>query len=571
MKKLIFSLLLWAFLIPAYATDYVFSDCGTGAAGGCVAGSDGAAGTISAPFQTLAKATTIAGTAVAGDRFLFCKGAAWNNWTFSTIPTTSTFAAMKANPIVFDSVACSTFTSSAKPLMNNRTKKLDNTTDCNFGDFPNPCHAFEFSIVSGSTQRGGIVVQNLEFKGNNTAPAQGGGVVRGKVSNVLWSGNTISNMSYTGLYCQSNGTFNPTSYINYVSNTISSIGQFAMAGFNGCDHQYIAYNTCDFCANAAVTAGTGALYHPVYVSGCDWTPTDTCQSKGTVIRGNTFTNSCTNRTDINSTFSACAVIVGHDRIDGWIIENNSIITATGKSDPRNWCIQYEPGNGPTPVEYEKRIIIRGNRCVNPGNTGILIGSAANAVIETNDIVQLNVFDNYYAISQVVSNSAGGITNSTNTIQANSIFIEGATDTTAGIRFNGGGTGHVVINNLIRYGATGPGSFGYCYETDIASSGFATWDYNLCYNAVRWSVTYANKAAWTSARSPQETNSLSSDPLLVATPASGNNYSMQIQSGSPAKNAASTGCATVTSACRLSIDGYVRTTSDIGAWEQGVNP
>lgn len=567
---LLFLLLLLGF--PAAAADYVFSDCATGAAGNCIAGADGAAGTISAPFQTLAKATILMATAVAGDRFLFCKGSAWTNWAFSTVPTSSTFAALKANPIIMDSTTCLTFSSTAKPLLLNRTKKLDGTTNCDIGDTPNPCYAFDF-INFGGTQRGGMVIQNLELRGNDTAPAQGGGVIRGKISNVLWSNLTISHMSYTGLYCISGGSVNPTSYINWTNNSLSFIGQFGFAAFNNCDKQYIAYNFCDYCANAAVTASTGALYHPMYVTGCAYTQADTCSTKGTVIRGNVFTHSCTNRTDIDPTWSACAVIVGHDRIDGWIVEGNFISTEVGKSDPRNWCIQYEPGNGGGYVEYQKRLVVRGNTCINPGNTGILFSSCQFCIFENNLIVQKNVFNNYYALSQVLSANVGqgALANSANTVQANSIFIEGMTDTSAAIRFSGGGSGHVVLNNLLMYGATGPGSFGYCYETDLAAANFTTWDYDLCYNAARWSVTYANRAAWNAGRSPQEANSLSTNPLLVNTPAGLITDSMQIQAGSPAKSVASTACSTTTSACRLAIGGYVRNTHDIGAYAQGVNP
>lgn len=580
-KKLFCAFFLALLAASASATDYVVSDCAAGADPGCVVGSDGAAGTRAAPWRTLAKVVAQVGTAVAGDRFIFCKGAAWSNWHLSTIPTTSSFATMKANPIIFDWAntdnggVCSTFSATAKPLFLNRTKKLDNVTDCVFSDNPNPCNTFEFSQISGTpADRGGIIVQNLEFRGNDTAPAQSGGVVRGRLSNITWNNNTIGHMSYSGLYCISSGSFSPTKFIDWTSNSLVSIGQFGFASFNNCDTQYIAYNWCDFCANAAVPAATGALYHPMYVTGCAWTMADTCATRGTVIRSNVFTNSCTNRTDINPTWSACAVIVGHDRIDGWIVENNYIFTAVGKSDPRNWCIQYEPGNGGGYVEYQKRLVLRGNQCINPGNTGIVVSACQFCVAETNLIIQLNVTDNYNALSQRVSDQLGqgALANLSNTFQANSIFIEGVTDTSAALRFNGGGTGHTVLNNLLMYGATGPGSFGYCYETDLAASAFTTWDYNLCYNAVRWSVTYANRAAWNTGRSPQEANSLSTNPLPVTTPSSANcatsgapTCSMALQGGSPAKSAASTACATTTSACRLAIKGATRVTHDIGAY------
>ena len=163
-----------------------------------------------------------------------------------------------------------------------------------------------------------------------------------------------------------------------------------------------------------------------------------------------------------------------------------------------------------------------------------------------------------------------VDNQASIIKNNSVFLYGASDVSAGITLGGSGTLHEVTNNLIVFGA-GSAAGKYCFGGLLAASAYATWDNNICANHQGWSSAYATKAAFSAARSGHDTNgqdiATTAGAGLVAVPSSGNNWSMQIATGSPAKNAGHT-----THKARLAIDGYPAVGArDIGAFEFGSNP
>lgn len=560
LKKTVLATLLSAPLC-ASATTYVFADCATGAAGGCIAGSDGAAGTTSAPWQTLTKFRNTLASAVAGDQLLLCKGSAWTNWNVTTLPTGDTIANLKANPIIIDSVACSTFTSSAKPLLKTRTKKADNTTDCEFND-TRECSAFEWANGTGSTYRGGVIVRNLAIDGAN-APATSALSVYGSMAYVKSENLTITNVaSALGISSDPN-TANPVHDIRYAGSNINGTLGTAIACFGSFNDVTIENNIIDNAANASKGWTAKAGDHPIYCSG-NFNGNNTSVNSNVVIRGNRLTNFCKNVNDLgDTTKSGCAAIVAHDRMYRWSFEYNWIETPLGKSFGQNYGIQISPGNGAPEVESEDRIEIIGNTIINPGNVGIEIASMSNGLIYNNVIVQNNPWDGFYAI-QMINSPWSSVTNQANWIFNNSMFLQQGTGTGAFLRLLDEGTQHVVANNLMKVGSGGPGGSFSCYETNLSAAAFTYWDRNLCHNTTNWTASYANRSAFATARS-QDTNASSSDPLLVATPTSPN-YSLQVQSGSPARGLSST-----TYVPRLSRLGYVRSDKTAGASEYGADP
>lgn len=566
MKKFLVSLIIWAIALAplsSYGATYVFADCATGFEVGCVAGADGAAGTLAAPWQTLSKFVATLATAAIGDRFILCKGTAWTNWNVQTFPA---FVPTGYDNVVIDWAdistggACSTFAGTAKPLLHTRTKKADNVTDCLQND-SRECSAFEFSQVSGSPpSRGGITIRNLAIDGAG-APATIGVLAKGVMQYIKAENLTITNVYMAG-GCQSSSSWNPTRNIQFRGLSINGTVDMGLTSFNGCDTLVYESNAIDNACTASQSAGAKALCHPMYISGCDWgAGAGTCVSTQVTIRKNTITNRCKNINDIgDTTKEGCAAIVGHDRSADWTIEGNYIYTPSGKSYGSNYGIQMSPGNSADP-ECTRRLKIRGNTIVNPGNNGIEIGSAQDSEIATNVIVREDAWDSFEAIHQNEGVLADGdCANARNAFVNNSIYLNGAFGPTKAIRVSSSGTGHIVVGNLIKF-VGGSGGNRNCFDTDLLASAFATWNNNLCFGHDNWATGFASKTSFTSGFGGFDNNGVSADPLLVANPALVNGFSMDLQSSSPAKNA---GLA-VRAINRLSISGAVRSGINIGAW------
>jgi hypothetical protein len=101
MKKLLLALFLFVAGFNAEAADYYYCNCSTFSHGSCVNGSDGAAGSSGAPYQTTAQLKTKINTGgAAGDRHKLCAGGDW-----SGVNVANLYApwSTRTNPVVIES------------------------------------------------------------------------------------------------------------------------------------------------------------------------------------------------------------------------------------------------------------------------------------------------------------------------------------------------------------------------------------------------------------------------------------------------------------------------------------
>jgi len=558
MKKLALLLLLISGL--ANATDYYFANCDAGADPACVAGSDANSGLSSSlPKKTFSAFDTIWQAAHAGDRLLLAKGSAWTNWNLASKAVTDSLASYQANPLVVDSYSPTTYSSTAQPLVVPPSGCADYNTSA--------CGAFYWTSTNGwgTTRWGGYTIRNIHIDGASAALTVALGVNR-TVESVIFENLTVSNI---GLFfgCGGDQTYGKSKNIIVRNSTLSYGADNGFSG-NNCDNVTIENNAIDHAAYAAKIYTDKFRDHAIYFSGNNFA-NGTSYDSGIVIRNNTITNTCLGTTDIvgADVMCGCSIIVAHDRLQNWTLENNYIMQAVNKDDAFCQGIQYKAGNGGE-NEWEKYITIRSNRIINSGSAGIILENCDTCLVENNVIVKETVIDNYEGIRSLTNGFPIPPAGSNNklTVRNNSVFIQQATDTTTGIGVGGQGSGHIVVSNMVLYGSGGPGPFGYCFAADL-SAGSYTWDNNLCYNFAGWTSAYATKAAFSAARSGADANGVSGDPVLVATPASGNGFSMQIQTSSPAKNAGNS-----TLSAPRALYSYPKIgVRDIGAYEFGSNP
>ena len=548
-----------------------FCSCGTGAAPGCVPGADtnSSATTLAGstgPKLTKAAFQTVFESAVAGDRLLLVRGCAWDNWALLSRAVTSSLSDYIANPLIIDSAWPTQFSSSAQPRLNTPT------SGCAYND--PTCTAFTFTPTGGmgATRWGGYVIRNLHVYGGDVVATQGMSfssspehiVVEGMTFDHLDGAWGCSNQAGGGSYGSPSDLTLRNSVLSYIlGNGLNSWG---------CNNVLIEDNWLDRTANAPKTYNAKIRDHAMYVSGNGNDGANpTGDTTGVIIRRNTITNTGLNMiagdgfpadpTRCNST-----VIVGHDKIRQMVVEANTIVQAPGTAAGGCYGIGIGPGEASNVYEYEKFFTVRGNRVIGAGNVAIKTAACQDCIIENNVIVKEEFWDDFWGIQVTQMPFAIVTDNARVKIRNNSIYIHGVNDVTAGITLNGSGTGHEIVSNLIVFGPGGAGGAGTCFGTPLSAASYAAWNNNLCYGAAGWTPSYTTRALFNSATG-LDAASLSSNPLLAAVPSSGNGYSMQIQTGSPAKDAGH-----ATASAQLAIDGFPPiSTRDIGAYEFGSNP
>lgn len=164
MKKTLLSLFFAGFALISprvEATTYVFSDCGTGAVGGCVVGSDVAAGTsVATAFQTSSKFKTIFQNAAAGDHIQFCQGGAWNAFATGNMKNTNSSS---TSPITIETVSCASIYGGAgagiKPKLN--------------GTGNGGSAVLSFNQASPSAPTAGWIIKDIEIIGDGSTTANG--------------------------------------------------------------------------------------------------------------------------------------------------------------------------------------------------------------------------------------------------------------------------------------------------------------------------------------------------------------------------------------------------------------
>lgn len=522
----------------AHAATYYVADCQVGAAAGCVAGNDANNGTSAGtPWRTTAKVESVFSSLSAGDTILFAKGGAWTDSQMLL----QNFNATALNPITFDSYTPSAWSSSAKPILTESR--------------PNLHGIFTFDAGGAPTADGGYVVQNFELRG-------GGVGSWGVLLTHLVHDVTLTNLTIDGLGVGVN-CMNDVERVKLQNSVIRNSTQQGVLW--SCNNSQVENNTFD---NNGTTLVNQWRYHTAYISGEAAT--------NIAFRGNNITN---NAHDASGS-CVSAVVVAHGVQDGLTIENNKIYEASGTAGLGCWGIVvdagYAPADGETYAESFENVVIRGNTVVNVGGVGIGCASCIEPLIENNVIVQESTPDLRAIAVPNRQTQLGDAVDTGGTIRNNSIYFATTPAYSEGISLTyqhssaypllTAGTNVKVVSNLIWFGS---GSNNHrCFDTTgMVIGDFTAFANNLCYHAGgngRWSYAYASLGAAQTAGF--DAGGMSADPQLLAVPASGNNWSMALQLGSPAINAGN-----ATHSAPNDRAGVGRCTPDIGAHEYTCSP
>lgn len=506
MKKilaLVFSLLASA----ASATSYYISDCGTGANGSCVAGSDAAAGTSTgAAWQSTTKVNTIMSSLVAGDTINIAQGGAWNAaWIFSA----TNYSTDGSNPVVIQSYTPSWCTGGCigtKP-------KLTATAGT---------PVIQYGSFGGAGTHCGLTVKDLELIGlGDNGTDMGVGAYNGTCYLVM--DNLYIHDAQFGFDCEwtQGGQAGSQNYItlrnsnlynNHSSGVLAGGDDATVNPSHGCNHLLIEKNT--FSHNGWKRA---TLDHAIYITG----------NYDTVIRANTFTAetyATTGNAGCGST-----VIVSHDTVFGMLIEGNFFDeTAVVANDG---CYLIGPGTagaggvGNGVVDDLRDVVIRGNKGIG-GGSAVSINSIQRSIVENNIFSFTDATHDHICIGvqkMPYSNTDPDATGGPTTIRNNTCYMGAGTLGSTAFYLNEIGAGHIMSGN-VAYFDTGASASATCFFYDThTSSDFAVADYNQCFR-VGGVATWSNKGNLATTQGLGfDTNSVTTDPSLLAVPASGNAY------------------------------------------------
>jgi hypothetical protein len=328
---------------------YYFSDCQTGAAAGCVAGNNASPGTQAAPKQNLAGINV--NTLGAGTQLLFKSGGSWN-WT-STVRLDNRNTSAAA-PLTF-----AAYGTGAAPLL--RVSSL---------------YGFETGEFSNTTPDGGYVFRGLKFDGLNNGSNNHAIWLRGTVSDVV-----IEDVEMTGFYIALNGQGHDDIQRVTVrnSNLHHNRGMGVLGTFNNSLFEGNTFEANNF-------SGSG-FEHGTYLSN----NTNLTLRNNRYIRNSVANGLCTGG---NMTF--------HGQNDGLVIEGNTIEQTASAAG----CWGMSITQAYTTAEWFRNLVVRNNRLINVGNTGINAQSAPGALIEGNVIINTQT-TNQTAISVGSTEYQGG--------------------------------------------------------------------------------------------------------------------------------------------------------------------
>lgn len=317
---------------PTGAAIY-FSDCQTGAAAGCVPGSDTNPGTAAAPRRTLAGINV--NTLAAGTRLLFARGGAWN-WTNLRLEND---LVTPTSPLVFDA-----YGSGPLPLF--RAVNL-------------PGSAIDFGTYNNTSHDGGYTIRNIRIDGTGTSLI--GLFLIHNLRNV-----TIENTELTGFEIAIHAQAAAPHGVHHVTirnNSISRNGSMGILGqFSDSVIEGNVFERNNFSGSA--------FNHAIYLSG------NAAGGRNNIVRNNRFLrNSVVNGVCQGGNFTM------HGQMDGLLIEGNLI--EQDAAGPGCWGISITQGYDT--AEWFRNFVVRNNRIVNVGNTAINAQSAPGIIVEGNVI------------------------------------------------------------------------------------------------------------------------------------------------------------------------------------------
>lgn len=539
-------LILALFLLAghAQAATYYFSDCGTGADVACVAGSDANAGTVStSPKQTCSAALTLINAATAGDQILFAKGGSWTSCGLRNIQSLTGNTNRRANPIIIGAYTPAWGPGTARPILKGDTASA--------------------AVIrfDGAAADEGYTVRDLEIRPHAT---NGRGIdIAGSASYI-----TLSNLMLDATATASTSGLGLNFYDGYIASSAAASHHIFVTGSTikgwKTSGVFAAANHLVFDGNTWDSNGNGTTEHHIYV-GSPGDATHEWTSYGLTIRRNTLTNANYQ----GAGFCAGSIINIQGDHDGVQVTDNLIEETTNATNGSCLGIFVGSGYNLPLIEAFRNVTIARNRLKGVA-WGIAIDECQDCAIEANAITMSDYAFSNPAISAdataVGSEDTGDLATQRIRIVNNSIYYPTPSTNSRAIALPEGGSGHVVANNLI-YFAAGTTTSTSCFDAKSYTPTYTYFDRNLCYyagTAGKWEVTAGSLASWRSTYSGRDTNSLTTDPVLTAAPSSPN-WTITIQTTSPAKNAGSTTYFSRSDYARC-VRSSVDATPDIGAHE-----
>ncbi len=320
----------------AVGRTYYFSDCQPGAAKDCVKGDDSNSGaTERSPKRTL---TSIDFSALpAGSKLLLARGGVW----VQGLMLIENMRATAEAPIVIDA-----YGKGERPWIQVPQAKAT---------------AFVFGGYNNTTNDGGYTIRNLKIDGMGIA--DWGLFLVHNLHHVTLEDNEITGF-HIGIHSQARGPHGVTNVVirnNSISRNkgMGILGQFSDSLIEG--NLFEANNF------------SGSTFdHGTYLSG-----SDPHSGKNVTLRNNRYIR--------NSTVGGVCKggnMTFHGQMDGVLIEGNTILQDA--ATPGCWAMSITQGY--TTAEWFRNFVVRNNRIINSGNTGIAVQSAPGIVIEGNVIV-----------------------------------------------------------------------------------------------------------------------------------------------------------------------------------------
>jgi len=321
--------------VLAAGRTYYFSDCQPGAAKGCVPGDDANPGTTEArPKRTLAGINIE--NLPAGSKLLLARGGVWVQPTVLL----ENFKVTPEEPLVIDA-----YGSGDPPWIQAPNLKAA---------------AFVFGSWNNDSDDGGYTLRNLKIDGRGSS--SWGLFLTHNLRNVIIENNEITGF-HIGIHSQSrapHGVHHVVIRNNNISrNTgMGILGQFIDTVIEG--NLFEANNV----------RGSG-FEHGTYLSG------NADGGRNIVLRNNRYI-----RNSVVNGVCSGGNMTFHGQMDNVLIEGNVI--EQDRAEPGCWAMSITQGY--TTAEWFRNFVVRNNRIINAGNTGIAAQSAPGIVVEGNVII-----------------------------------------------------------------------------------------------------------------------------------------------------------------------------------------
>jgi hypothetical protein len=470
-------------------TPHYFCDCGTGAAAGCVAGSDSNDGlSKDTPKRTLASAISTLNALTNTGTVALCQGGAFtgtgSNYLSNSHCTSGTtcFDLREYNPSTFSVAA------TVKPIINNASGAVT-----------------LFNIWNSSN--GGFRIMNLRLQGANNGGDNNNGVFIYKGAHDVTFGNVEFDSFTLAFYDESTDGMNSNVKLtgSFISN---SYGQGLLGSSNNME---VSYNYWEG------NGSNNVFDHTIYISSA-------VEIYGVSIVGNYIHG------QYGSTCQGTAM-VAHAAIDGLNVSNNTIEIDSDKTTGGCYGIGFNNVTGNSHAVNYRNAVFSGNIIINGGNTSLTVSSCPGCVIENNLIIQDWASGGAIGIGIDATNRGSDDTNNGNIIRNNTIWFSSVlTGTGTGISLGGEGTGHVVSNNTISSAQTA-GSVS-CYKYPLTLSSYTFINNNHCYSSVAntWEATRGSLSAWRTT-SGFDSASITGAPNFVNA-SSSTGYDFKPNTGSP---------------------------------------